>query len=94
MKVAVPIRDDRLDSHFGHAERFALLSLAGGVAGLVVAAVLTAGLTLLVPGFLPVLPAWAVAFGLLSSSATGVVAGYLPARQAAAMDPVEALRHE
>jgi len=72
----------------------ALLSLAGGVAGLLVAAVVTAGLTLLVPGFLPVLPAWAVAFGLVSSCATGIAAGYLPARQAAALDPVEALRHE
>ena len=27
MKVAVPIQDNRLDSHFGHAERFALLTL-------------------------------------------------------------------
>jgi putative ABC transport system permease protein len=72
----------------------ALLSLAGGVAGLLVAAALTAGLTLVLPGFLPVLPAWAVAFGLVSSCATGIAAGYLPARQAAAMDPVEALRHE
>ena len=53
-----------------------------------------AGLTLLVPGFLPVLPAWAVVFGVVSSCVTGIAAGYLPARQAAAMDPVEALRHE
>ena len=36
----------------------------------------------------------AVVFGLVSSCATGIFAGYLPARQAAAMDPVEALRHE
>ncbi|NKB90436.1 MAG: FtsX-like permease family protein [Acidobacteria bacterium] len=71
----------------------ALLSLAGGVAGLTVAAGLTALLTLFVPGFLPVLPAWAVAFGLVSSCLTGILAGYLPARRAAALDPVEALRH-
>ena len=71
----------------------ARLSLAGVIAGLLVAAVVTALLTLVLPGFLPVLPAWAVAFGLVSSCLTGIFAGYLPARRAAAMDPVEALRH-
>ena len=71
-----------------------LLSLVGGVAGLVLAALLTALLTLTLPGFLPVLPLWAVGFGLASSCLTGIVAGYLPARQASRLDPVEALRHE
>lgn len=71
-----------------------LLSLLGGVVGLLLAAVLTALLTLALPGFLPVLPLWAVAFGLVSSCLTGIVAGYLPARQAARLDPVDALRHE
>ena len=72
----------------------ALLSLAGGIAGLLIAATLTALLTLVLPGFLLVLPAWSVAFGLISACLTGILAGYLPARRAAAMEPVEALRHE
>ncbi len=71
-----------------------LLSLAGGACGLLAAALLTALLALILPGFLPVLPLWAVAFGVLSSCLTGILAGYLPARQAARMDPVEALRHD
>jgi ABC-type antimicrobial peptide transport system permease subunit len=72
----------------------ALLSFGGGVVGLVVAAALTGLLTLALPGFAPLLPAWAVIFGLVASCGTGIIAGYLPARQAAAMDPVEALRHD
>ena len=72
----------------------AILSLAGGVVGVVVA--LGAGLLLgqFVSGFSAVPPAWAVVAGIAASLTVGIVAGYWPARQAAALDPVEALRYE
>ena len=72
----------------------ALLSTAGGVAGVLIAVLLGLLLGLFVSGFSAVPPLWAVAAGLVASLTVGIVAGYWPARQAAGLDPVEALRYE
>jgi putative ABC transport system permease protein len=72
----------------------ALLSLLGGAVGVGVSWVLGFLLSLAAPAFPSVPPAWAVFGGLASAVVTGVVAGYLPARRAAALDPVESLRYE
>lgn len=72
----------------------AMLSGAGGIAGVVTATVLGLIATALAPGFPAVPPLWAVGSGLATSIGVGVVAGYWPARRASALDPVEALRYE
>ena len=68
-----------------------LLSGAGGALGLAAG---TLGVKVLV-GIWPALPAappaWAVAAAVVLSLAVGAVFGWLPARRAAALDPVEAL---
>jgi putative ABC transport system permease protein len=70
-----------------------VLSSVGGVVGIVLGLVLAiAGVRAMgVPFvFQPGIVAVAFAF----SAAVGVIFGYFPARQAAQLDPIEALRHE
>jgi putative ABC transport system permease protein len=71
-----------------------LLSLAGGVTGIGVAVSLGLVAAIIFPGFSAIPPPWAVAAGVVVSMIVGLVAGYLPARKAAGLDPVEALRYE
>ena len=71
----------------------AVLSSLGGVVGIVLALVSSVLLALLlnVP-FIFNAPIVAIAFAF--STATGLVFGYFPARKAAQLDPIEALRYE
>ncbi len=72
----------------------AFLSGIGGLAGIVASLALGFVLTLFLTGYSAVAPLWAIAAGLIASIGVGIAAGYWPAQRAAALDPVEALRHE
>jgi putative ABC transport system permease protein len=70
------------------------LTLTGGVIGVVLAVLVSRLLILLLPELPAQIPLWAVTAGLLVSIGVGLGFGVWPARRAAALDPVEALRYE
>jgi putative ABC transport system permease protein len=66
----------------------------GGAAGVVAGMLLGAALRAAVPGLPVQTPPHFVAAAVLVSLATGLASGVLPARRAAALEPIEALRAE
>jgi putative ABC transport system permease protein len=75
------------------AEAVALASL-GGLAGVAIGLGCAALIRLVIPGLPVETPMRFVLAGLVTSFLTGIVAGVAPARRAAALDPIEALRAE
>jgi putative ABC transport system permease protein len=70
-----------------------VLSLFGGIVGVVLGLALAYGVvTALSVPFVTSLPIITLAFGF--SAMIGMIFGYFPARRAAHLDPIEALRHE
>jgi putative ABC transport system permease protein len=92
LRLAVGARRNNVLTQF--LMEAALLSTLGGVAGVATALLLGLILTLFLTGFSAVPPLWSVVAGVTASTLVGVVAGFLPARRAAGLDPSEALRHE
>ena len=70
------------------------LTLSGGLLGVLLALGASRALLVFLPALPSQIPPWAVAAGLAVSIGVGLGFGVWPARRAAALDPVEALRYE
>jgi putative ABC transport system permease protein len=69
------------------------LALAGGALGVLSGVAVAETVTLLI-GMPSAIKLWAVAAGLIVSASVGVFFGVYPARKAAKLDPIVALRFE
>jgi putative ABC transport system permease protein len=70
-----------------------LLSLLGGVAGILLGWGLTEAITAYA-GWRTIVNAWSILLAFSVAAATGILFGYYPARQAANKDVIESLRYE
>ena len=70
-----------------------LISLTGGVLGVLFGALLTWGCNAII-GYPAVIPMWSVIVSFAVCVAIGVGFGYFPAQKAARLDPIEAIRYE
>ena len=70
-----------------------LISLTGGLLGVLLGS-LASEFVIPMMGMPSTIPAWSIYVSFAVCTFIGVIFGYIPARKAANMDPIEAIRHE
>ena len=70
------------------------LSSSGGIGGMLIGVLGAWGIRLLVPKLPVEVPSWAIVLAFTFSVFVGIFFGVFPARKAAALHPIEALRYE
>jgi ABC-type antimicrobial peptide transport system permease subunit len=70
-----------------------VLSLTGGLFGIVLGIVVSLAIPRML-GWPTLISSLAIVGSVVFSAAVGIFFGYYPARKAAALDPIEALRYE
>ena len=70
------------------------LTFLGGLLGVILAVAVSQIIIIIFPALPASIPMWAVISGLAVSAGIGLIFGVWPARKAAGLDPIEALRYE
>ena len=91
IRMAIGARSSAVRSQF--LIESIVLSLTGGTIGIMLGVVLSLAIPKLL-GWPTLVSTMAIVGSVLFSVAVGVFFGYYPARKAAALDPIEALRYE
>ena len=91
IRMAIGAREQDIRTQF--LVEAVALSVLGGFAGVALGSVAIAVLKALLEWHMSLSPL-AIAVSIAVSGAIGVAFGFIPARRAASLDPIEALRHE
>jgi len=91
IRMAIGARSSAVRSQF--LIESIVLSLTGGFIGIVLGIIVSVAIPRLL-GWPTLISSLAIVGSVIFSAAVGIFFGYYPARKAAALDPIEALRYE